>query len=96
MPPNQNLVSEPGGQTGSTNLVTLETIDEQPSDPSQATPVVNVNYENVTATYRSTTNEVEVHIPYIQVPFVQPGQEFGEGNVPDATLKSTIISDSSL
>lgn len=83
MPPSQQTKvispsSEHGQQTGSTNLGTLDTIDEQ--DSQLQTPVMNVNYENVTATYYSSTNEVEVHIPFVQNQIDCSGQQSNENN----------------
>jgi len=58
--------SNKGAPPPSPNLGILETIDEQASESQ--TPVLNVNYDQVTAKYFSTTNEVEVHIPFVTSP----------------------------
>jgi neuropeptide Y receptor len=62
----------------SPNMGILETIDEQGSE-SQQTPVLNVNYDQVTATYFSTTNQVEVHIPFVQSPKSESQEAGSEG-----------------
>jgi hypothetical protein len=65
MPPlqaNQSTLEGGSAQAGTApNQGALETIDEQVSDSQ--TPIMHVNYQEVTAKYFSTTNQVEIHIP---------------------------------